>query len=91
LQENAGFTKIEDTIHIQLGYHNDGTHNYQYVLSDVNKFKALGFMSVDGNWVYAYSLSRFKDALEIKIVLARLVYEVFHYDRRFDEARIELG
>ncbi|HKG05559.1 MAG TPA: hypothetical protein VKB19_03840 [Pedobacter sp.] len=87
----VGFTKIEDTIHIQLGYDNDGTDNHQYILSDVNKFKALGFMLVNEHWVYNYSLSSFKDALEIKIVLARLVYEVFHYDRRYDEAKIVLG
>jgi hypothetical protein len=87
----AGFTKSEDTIHIQICCQIDGSNDYQYILSDVNKFKALGFMSIDGNWVYDYSLASFKDALKIKIVLARLVYEVFHYDRKYDEARIELG
>jgi len=87
----AGFTKSDDIIYIQIYYNLDGSHEYQYFLSDVNKFKALGFMSIDGNWVYTYDLTSFKDALEIKIVLARLVYDIFHYDRKYDEARIELG
>ena len=86
----AAFTKSSNTIHIQICYQIDRSHDYQYMLSDVNKFKGLGFMSIDGNWVYPYSLSSFKDALDIKIVLARLVYQVFHYDRRYDEARIVL-
>ncbi len=87
----ADFTKSDDMIHIQICSQTDGTNDYQYLLSDINKFKALGFILMDGNWVYTYDLTSFKDALEIKIVLARLIYEVFHYDRRFDEARIVLG
>jgi hypothetical protein len=87
----ADFTKTDDILHIQICSQTDGTNDYQYLLSDINKFKALGFILMDGNWVYTYDLTSFKDALEIKIVLARLVYDIFHYDRKYDEARIELG
>ena len=40
--------------------------------------------------MFVYDLSRFKDALEIRVLLARLIYDLFHYDRRHDSAKIVL-
>ena len=47
----------------------------------VNKFKALGFDLNPGgnNFIYRFSINDFRDALEIKTLLSRLIYDLFSY------------
>jgi hypothetical protein len=85
------FSLADQAIKIKIDYDLNVGVESSYVFSDVNKLKSLGFALNDSHWVYMYNLSRFKDSLEIKVVLARLIYDVFHYDGRFDKARIELS
>jgi hypothetical protein len=51
-------------------------------------FKGLGFkLSDDGNYLaYRYNMTRFKDAISIKMLLSRIVYDI--YIGGFDEAAI---
>jgi hypothetical protein len=52
------------------------------------KLGALGFRLNDGLWVIQYALAHFKDALEIKTILAKLIYEVFYTSGGNDHAKI---
>ncbi len=78
------------TIEITLLADADSDHysDYRSIFWDVKGISALGFILENEQWVYHYHFDQFKDALEIKTLLARLIYDVFNYDRRFDSARI---
>ncbi len=86
----AKFTLKGRIIEITLLYdtYPDYYLDYLSVFSYVKEISALGFILEGEQWVYHYHFDQFKDALEIKILLARLIYDVFNYDRRFDSARI---
>jgi len=64
-----------------------------YSEDDLNDrpFKGLGFkLSEDGNClVYQYNMAKFKDAGPIKMLLSRIVYDI--YIGSFDEAAIIIG
>ena len=52
-------------------------------------FTGLGFQTDENNrLVYKYPLSQFKDASAIKILLARLMYDVFYYNEKYDSAKL---
>ena len=74
--------------HVEITLPYDLEHEYLHIFEDINLFKSLGFSFENGNLVYRYNLERFKDALEIKIMLARLIYEVFFFNRNYDSAKI---
>jgi len=83
------FTLKDHAIEITLLYDEDPYYDhYGWVFRDGKEIKPLGFILKDEQWVYQYHFVKFKDALDIKIILARLIYDVFNYDRRFDLARI---
>ena len=83
------FTLKDHAIEITLLYDEDPYYDhYGWVFKDGKEIKPLGFILKDEQWVYQYHFVKFKDALDIKIILARLIYDVFNYDRRFDLARI---
>jgi hypothetical protein len=84
----VNFALADHAIEIKLQYDAMAVEEYSFIFRNVNQFKSLGFQLRDTQWIYYYSLDKFKDALEIKIMLARLIYDVFHYDRRYDSARI---
>ncbi|WP_214225649.1 hypothetical protein [Pedobacter sp. B4-66] len=84
----ARFTLKDHIIEITLLYDEDAYYDYGRVFGDGKEISALGFILEEEQWVYHYHFDQFKDALEIKILLARLIYDVFNYDRRFDSARI---
>ena len=85
----ARFTLKDHTIEITLLYDEDPYYDHDgWVFRDGKEIKPLGFILKDEQWVYRYHFDAFKDALYIKILLARLIYDVFNYDRRFDSARI---
>ena len=83
------FTLKDHNIEITLLYDEDPYYDYGRVFGNGKEIKALGFTLKDEQWVYHYHFSQFKDALEIKIILARLIYDIFYYDKRYDSARIE--
>lgn len=84
----ARFTLKDHIVEITLLYDVDADYDYERVFGDGKGISALGFIFEEEQWVYHYHFGQFKDALEIKILLARLIYDVFNYDRRFDSARI---
>ncbi|WP_288883945.1 hypothetical protein [Pedobacter panaciterrae] len=85
----ARFTLKDHTIEITLLYDEDPYYDHHgWIFGDGKEIKPLGFILKDEQWIYQYHFDKFKDALEIKILLARLIYDVFNYDRRFDSARI---
>lgn len=85
----VAFTLEDQAIKMRIGYEFTEEHAEQYIFEHANKLKSLGFSLNSEHWIYLYQLSRFKDALDIKIVLARLIYDVFQYDRRYDTASID--
>nr|WP_068890537.1 hypothetical protein [Pedobacter panaciterrae] len=88
----ARFTLKDRIIEITLLYDKDPDHDhYEWVFRGGKEIKALGFSLKDEQWVYQYHFDEFKDALEIKVILARLIYDIFRYDKRFDSARIVYG
>lgn len=55
----------------------------------IGTFAALGFEPDEsGRLIYKYPVVKFKDAIEIKILLARLLYDVFYYNAKYDSARL---
>ncbi|WP_449436232.1 hypothetical protein [Pedobacter steynii] len=86
----AKFILKGSTIEITLLFDADPEYysDYRSIFWDVKGISALGFILENEQWVYHYHFDQFKDALEIKTLLARLIYDVFNYDRRFDSARI---
>jgi hypothetical protein len=47
-----------------------------------------GFSLENNEWKYKYLLDQFKDAIEIKMLLSHLIYDVFNYDSRYDAATL---
>ena len=47
-----------------------------------------GFRLQGEEWIYQYPLNRFKDSLEIKMMLSHLIYDVFSYDSRYNVAEL---
>jgi len=84
----VSFGLADHAIEIKLQYNDKEEAEYYDIFRSVNQFKSLGFQLKDDHLVYYYALNKFKDALEIKIMLARLIYDLFYYDRRHDVARI---
>lgn len=85
----ARFILKNHIIEITLLYDTEDPYgDYRSVYGSGKEIKALGFIFEKEQWIYYYHFDQFKDALEIKILLARLIYDVFNYDRRFDSARI---
>lgn len=84
----ARFILKDHIIEITLLYDTDPYYNYERVFGDGKQIQALGFILKEEQWVYHYHFDQFKDALEIKIILARLIYDIFRHDKRFDAARI---
>lgn len=63
------------------------------VLEDFNAWKQkqlrhIGFSLENNEWTYKYLLNQFKDAIEIKMLLSHLIYDVFNYDSRYDAATL---
>jgi hypothetical protein len=84
----VSFALDGNTIAIKLGDNTAAPDSYQYIVGNVNQLKSLGFQLREGQWIHHSNFDGFKDALEIKIILARLIYDFFHYDRRYDSAGI---
>lgn len=84
----ARFSLGDHIIEIKILYDASPDKYYLDIFEDGRQFKSLGFKLIEGQWVYHYFFDRFKDALEIKIILARLIYDVFNYDSRYDSAKI---
>lgn len=82
----ASFELNTEAIEITLIYDEIALRTYPYIFNKPGKFKSLKFEMIDGKWVYRYPIQQFRDALEIKEMLARLIYHVFQYDRRYDMA-----
>lgn len=59
--------------------------NYQHI----GIFATVGFHPNDnGRLINKYPLNKFKDAVEIKILLARLMYDIFWYNEKYDTAKL---
>jgi hypothetical protein len=80
------FELKNEAIEIILIYDEKALRTYRYVFSKPGMFKSLKFEMIDDKWVYRYPIQQLKDALEIKEMLARLIYYVFQYDRLYDMA-----
>jgi len=67
---------IKEVFNVDYFLDNDDPQNIV-----LNKFKDLGFALNDAGTklVYKYDMTKFKDALSIKILLARLIYDIFIY------------
>ncbi|MCR8561274.1 hypothetical protein KXD93_26715 [Mucilaginibacter sp. BJC16-A38] len=81
------FESVEEEV-IDISVTVKSVFNVDYFFGDddeednpLNLFKGLGFMlnDVGNRLVYKYDMGDFKDAGEIKILLSRLVYDVFTY------------
>lgn len=53
-----------------------------------NQLRHAGFFLQHHEWVYQYPLSRFKNSLEIKMMLSHLIYDLFEYDSRYETAEL---
>lgn len=84
----AAFQIEAERIEITLVYEEDAIDEYRFLLRKLNKLSGLGFQQTNDLWQISYSLALFKDALEIKIMLSRLVYDIFRYDRQYDSGVI---
>ena len=82
----VGFELNNEAIEITLMYDEIALRTYPYIFNKPGKFKSLKFEMIDDKWVYRYPIQKFRDALEIKEMLARLIYNVFQYDRVYDMA-----
>jgi hypothetical protein len=82
----ANFELKNETIVVTLIYEEMAIKTYPYIFNKPGKFRSLKFEMIDGKWVYRYPIPQFRDALEIKEMLARLIYNVFQYDRLYDMA-----
>ena len=67
----------EKALNIEYFFDGDGDKRE----SLLNKFKGLGFtLNYAGNkLVHKYDMKNFKDALSIKILLSRIIYDIFTY------------
>lgn len=67
---------IKEVFNVDYFLDNDDPQNIV-----LNKFKDLGFALNDAGTklVYKYNMTKFKDAISIKILLARLIYDIFIY------------
>lgn len=52
----------------------------------VDQLLSTGFLLHGDEFIYQYPLNRFKDSLEIKMMLSHLIYDIFSYDSRYDVA-----
>jgi hypothetical protein len=79
------------TISIELKNTLDNGNIYREDDLNDRPFKGLGFkLSEDGNsLIYQYNMKNFKDASSIKMLLSRIVYDI--YIGGFDEASIIIG
>jgi len=82
----VSFELNDEAIEITLMYDEIALRTYPYIFNKPGKFKSLKFEMIDDKWVYRYPIEQFRDALEIKEMLARLIYNVFQYDRHYDMA-----
>lgn len=81
------FSRDTQGIVIRLSWDKLLEYNTQHMSIYATQLEVLEFELVDKHWTYRHT-GHFKDALEIKIMLARLIYDVFHYDRYYDKAKI---
>jgi len=67
---------IKEAFNVDYFLDNDDPQNIL-----LNKFKGLGFVlnNTGSKLVYKYDMTNFKDAISIKILLARLIYDIFTY------------
>lgn len=63
---------------------------YRHYLTYDFSFSSVGMKLEEDRWVCRYARSGFRDALEIKTMLARLIYDGFGYDNKRDVGRLEL-
>jgi len=84
----ARFQLKEATIIITLGF--DQTEDIDLIdpLIQMKKLSSLGFNFTNNRWVFEYPVIQFKDAWGLKILLARMVYDVFYQNRDWDSARV---
>lgn len=86
----VSFSMAGPTIEIKLSNEKMSHYIEDKIFRDFNQLKSLGFELRNEEWTFQYT-NHFKDALDIKILLSRLIYEVFNYDKRYDSAKIVIN
>lgn len=79
------FEIIDNAIEIRLVLNDEVDVRKQ---KKINQLVHSGFSLQNNEWVYQYLLNRFKDGLEIKMMLSHLIYDIFNYDSRHDVAEL---
>lgn len=65
------------------------SRDFEFYFRKIDVFNKLGFyFSGNDVLICQYSLYSFKDAIEIKTMLARLVYDIFQFNRKYDAAKL---
>jgi hypothetical protein len=54
----------------------------------IDQLLHTGFRLQGDEYIYQYLLNRFKDSLDIKMMLSHLIYDVFSYDSRYHVAEL---
>ncbi|TDO23175.1 hypothetical protein [Pedobacter duraquae] len=84
----ARFQLKDAIIIITLGFDQTEEIDLSDPLIHMKKLSSLGFNFINNQWVSEYPVIHFKDAWGLKILLARMVYDVFYQNRDWDSARI---